>query len=50
LLPVLGILSCLGLMAGLTPLTWLSLVGWLAIGLIVYFTCGRFHSRLIGGR
>jgi APA family basic amino acid/polyamine antiporter len=37
-------------MAGLTPLTWLRLVAWLAIGLIVYFTYGRFNSRLIGGR
>ena len=35
--PLLGILSCLGLMAGLAPLTWLRLVGWLAIGLVVYF-------------
>ena len=47
-LPILGILSCLGLMSGLTPVTWLRLVAWLVIGLVVYFSYGRFHSRLIG--
>ncbi len=47
-LPILGILSCLGLMSGLTPVTWLRLVAWLMIGLVVYFSYGRFHSRLIG--
>ena len=26
--------------------TWVRLLGWLAIGLIVYFSYGRFHSRL----
>ena len=48
--PLLGILSCLGLMSGLAPLTWLRLVSWLVIGLVVYFTYGRFHSRLTSGR
>ncbi len=45
-----GILARLGLMAGLAPLTWLRLVSWLAIGPVVYFAYGRFHSRLTGGR
>jgi APA family basic amino acid/polyamine antiporter len=44
--PLLGILSCLGLMSGLAPLTWLRLVSWLAIGLVVYFAYGRARSRL----
>jgi APA family basic amino acid/polyamine antiporter len=48
--PLLGILACLGLMSGLAPLTWLRLVSWLVIGLVVYFAYGRFHSRLTGGR
>jgi APA family basic amino acid/polyamine antiporter len=48
--PLLGILACLGLMSGLAPLTWLRLVTWLAIGLVVYFAYGRIHSRLTGGR
>jgi basic amino acid/polyamine antiporter, APA family len=38
------------LMSGLAPLTWLRLVSWLVIGLVVYFAYGRAHSRLTGGR
>jgi len=48
--PLLGILSCLGLMAGLEPASWVRLVGWLAVGLVVYFTYSRYHSRLTTGR
>jgi APA family basic amino acid/polyamine antiporter len=44
--PVLGILFCLYLMAGLPLDTWLRLVVWLAIGLAIYFAYGRKHSRL----
>ena len=44
--PLLGIAFCLLLMTGLPPFTWLRLVVWLVIGLAVYFTYGRHHSRL----
>lgn len=47
--PVLGILSCLVLMVGLPPATWLRLVVWLVIGLVVYFCYGRHHSVLRRG-
>jgi basic amino acid/polyamine antiporter, APA family len=47
-LPILGIFACLGLMAGLSLFTWFRLLGWLAIGLVVYFAYGRSHSRLTG--
>jgi APA family basic amino acid/polyamine antiporter len=47
-LPLAGILACLALMVGLTPLTWVRLVSWLILGLVFYFAYGRFHSRLIG--
>ena len=46
LVPILGILSCLLLMAGLPLDTWLRLVIWMAIGLVIYFTYGRRHSVL----
>ena len=45
-LPLAGILSCLGLMIGLTPLTWARLLIWLVVGLALYFAYGRSHSRL----
>ncbi|HEY3353984.1 MAG TPA: amino acid permease [Polyangia bacterium] len=46
--PVLGILSCLALMAGLPLDTWLRLIVWLAIGMAIYFFYGRTHSVLAG--
>ena len=44
--PILGILFCLLLMAGLPLDTWLRLVIWMAIGLVIYFFYGRKHSVL----
>ena len=48
--PLLGILSCLGLMAGLESASWVRLVGWLAVGLVIYFAYSRYHSRLRAGK
>src|SRR6476620_8260177 len=47
LVPILGILSCFGLMAALPKDTWIRLIIWLAIGLVIYFTYSQKHS-LIG--
>jgi APA family basic amino acid/polyamine antiporter len=44
LVPALGILMCLALMAGLPLDTWLRLIGWMAIGVAVYFLYSRHHS------
>ncbi len=38
--PIFGILACLYLMIGLPRDTWIRLVAWLVIGLIIYFTYG----------
>jgi APA family basic amino acid/polyamine antiporter len=38
--PILGILSCLYLMTGLPLDTWIRLVVWLVLGLVIYFTYG----------
>jgi basic amino acid/polyamine antiporter, APA family len=46
LVPILGILISLGLMASLPGDTWLRLIVWLIIGLTIYFTYGRKHSRV----
>jgi len=46
LVPILGILSCFGLMAGLPKDTWYRLIIWLAIGMVVYFAYSRSHSHI----
>ncbi len=44
--PIMGILFCVYLMMGLPTITWLRFVIWLAIGLVIYFMYGRWHSKL----
>lgn len=44
--PVLGILACLMLMFSLPYGNWVRLIAWLAIGLVIYFFYGRYHSIL----
>ncbi len=44
--PVLAIVACGYLMASLPGVTWLRFVVWLGIGLVIYFSYGRHHSRL----
>ena len=46
LVPALGILVCLAMMLSLDRLTWLRLVIWLALGLLVYAGYGRRHSHV----
>jgi APA family basic amino acid/polyamine antiporter len=47
--PLLGILVCTYLMFGLPTDTWLRLLIWLAIGLVIYFVYGRRNSRINRG-
>jgi APA family basic amino acid/polyamine antiporter len=42
--PVMGILTCLLLMFSLPVGNWWRLGGWLALGLVIYFTYGMHHS------
>jgi APA family basic amino acid/polyamine antiporter len=44
LVPILGIVVCLAMMVGLPGDTWLRLLIWLAIGLVIYFGYSRHHS------
>jgi basic amino acid/polyamine antiporter, APA family len=44
--PIAGIAVCLALMASLPRGTWIRLVVWLAVGLVVYRVYGWRHSRL----
>jgi len=43
--PVLGALVCFAQMAALPVETWLRLIIWLVIGLMVYFMYGMWHSK-----
>jgi APA family basic amino acid/polyamine antiporter len=44
--PILGILVCLAMIYGLGWTNWLRLIGWLAIGFVVYFGYSKKNSRL----
>jgi len=48
--PILGIATCLFMMVFLPGDTWLRLIIWLAIGLVIYFGYSRYHSKLQRGR
>jgi APA family basic amino acid/polyamine antiporter len=43
--PLISVVLCGGLMTGLTVITWLRFVIWLAIGLAIYFSFSRSHSE-----
>ncbi|HNU55697.1 MAG TPA: amino acid permease [Flavobacteriales bacterium] len=46
LVPILGAVICLVQMAFLPWDTWLRLIIWMAIGVLIYFGYGRKHSKL----
>ena len=46
LIPMLGLVCCFYMMAELTVWNWLYFGIWLAVGLIIYFSYSRFHSKL----
>jgi basic amino acid/polyamine antiporter, APA family len=43
--PLISVVLCGGLMMGLTVITWLRFVIWLAIGLLIYVFYSRKHSE-----
>jgi basic amino acid/polyamine antiporter, APA family len=44
--PILGVLSCFYLMTSLPWHTWERLIIWMAIGIVIYFSYSRRHSRV----
>ncbi len=44
--PILGIIVSFALMASLNRITWVRLVVWLIIGLVIYFTYSVNHSKV----
>jgi APA family basic amino acid/polyamine antiporter len=43
-----GVTTCLYLLTGMTKSNWAWFLGWLGIGLIIYFLYGYRKSRLAG--
>ena len=50
LIPFLGASVCLLQMFSLPTATWLRLIVWMAVGLLIYFTYGVHHSKLRNGK
>ena len=46
LIPLMGLITCLYLLTGMTKNNWAWFLGWLLIGLIVYFLYGYKKSKL----
>jgi APA family basic amino acid/polyamine antiporter len=46
LVPILGMIICLGMMAFLPLDTWVRLLVWMAIGIVIYFVYSKKHSLL----
>ncbi|MGA7108317.1 MAG: amino acid permease, partial [Terracidiphilus sp.] len=46
LVPILGILSAVYLMTRLMLFTWEVMIGWLIIGLVIYFSYSLKHSKV----
>lgn len=46
IVPILGVMVCLAMIFGLGWTNWLRLIGWLALGMIVYFAYSKKNSKL----
>jgi APA family basic amino acid/polyamine antiporter len=46
LVPILGVIICLGMMLFLPLDTWLRLIAWMALGIVIYFTYSKKNSFL----
>jgi basic amino acid/polyamine antiporter, APA family len=46
LIPILGLTSCLYLLTGMSMNNWFWFLGWLGLGLVVYFLFGYKNSKL----
>ncbi len=44
--PILGVFFCLYLMSSLPTVTWIRFFVWMAAGFVIYFSYGRYHSRV----
>ncbi|HEY6969871.1 MAG TPA: amino acid permease [Candidatus Angelobacter sp.] len=47
--PIISVILCIALMAGLLVITWIRFFGWLVIGLFIYFLYSRKRSEFAQG-
>jgi basic amino acid/polyamine antiporter, APA family len=50
IVPILGAVICLGMIIALDKYTLIAALGWMVLGLVVYFVYSRHHSHLQAGR
>ncbi len=46
-IPIFGVVFCVYLMVSLSVMTWVRFLGWLDIGMVIYWFYGRTHSPLV---
>ncbi len=46
LVPILGIVVCIAMMAALPLESWERLAAWMALGIVIYFVYGKKHSKI----
>ncbi|WP_262248993.1 amino acid permease [Parapedobacter soli] len=46
LVPILGIVVCIAMMASLPVESWERLAIWMAVGIVIYFSYSRYHSKI----
>jgi APA family basic amino acid/polyamine antiporter len=46
LVPILGIITAVYLMCNLPRITWMVMIGWLLVGLVIYFSYSIRHSKV----
>jgi amino acid transporter len=46
LIPLMGVITCMYLLTGMSKSNWLWFIGWLAVGMIFYFMYGYKKSKL----
>lgn len=46
LIPLMGVITCSYLLTGMSRSNWVWFIGWLGLGLVVYFLYGYKHSKL----
>ena len=48
LIPLMGVITCMYLLTGMSKSNWVWFIGWLVLGIIIYFLYGYKKSKLAG--